>query len=436
MRNNMATQLKSLPDAPGIYFFYSSGGELLYVGKATSLKSRVASYFRASKTPRPIEAMIHEVARIDWQEADSALEAMILEANAIKKHQPKYNVEGKDDKSWNYICITDESYPRVQTIREREMERYRGDKNFQLTNLQIYKLRHIFGPYPGMNTAATMKVLRKIFHFSTCAPGQKRPCLYYEMGQCLGVCTGKISPKDYRAKVIRPLVTFLSGRKKYLLKQLEAAMRTAAKVEDFEEAGRLRNQIAALRKIQDIALLNQSFVDDPLLASHSRRSADSRQPMTVERIEGYDISNLGATGMVGSMVVFEDGNPEKSDYRKFKIKTVAGQSDVDCLEEVLRRRLNHAEWPYPDLFLIDGGKPQVNRAVSVLTGRGLDIPVIGIAKGPDRKKNEIVFGCELSAVDCQHLAKWVYAHTRLLIAVRDEAHRFAITYQRTLRRLA
>lgn len=426
--------LSRLPDAPGVYFFYAVGKALLYVGKATSLRSRVRSYFVGPRHLRPIEAMIHDVAKIRWKETDSALEAIILEANEIKKHQPKYNVEGKDDKSWNYIAITKDIFPKVQTIRQHELNNMRTTnctdvrKNVRFVDSRI-RHSHVFGPYPGLNAAATMKLLRKLFHFSTCqnmrtAKGAtlQKPCLYYEMGQCLGVCVGKIKPKEYRAKVIHSLASFLSGRKKQLIKQLEIQMRKVAKAEDFEEAARLRNQIRSLQRIQDIALLNKSFIEH---AEHA-----NCEKCEIAKIEGYDISNLGPMGMVGSMVVFRDGAPDKSQYRKFKIRTVQGQSDVDCLEEVLRRRLKHTEWPYPQLFLIDGGKPQVNRAKAVLADLKLNIPMVGIAKGPDRKKNEIILGTK-----DRDVVRWIYANTRALIAVRDEAHRFAVKYQRSLRRI-
>ncbi len=211
-------------------------------------------------------------------------------------------------------------------------------------------------------------------------------------------------------------------------------MRKAARQEYFEEATRLRNQIHALQRIQDIALLNKSFVETPSnpppIRASSRELSRTGRKVGVTRIEGYDISNLGSTGMVGSLVVFHDGLPDKNQYRKFKIKTVVGQSDVDCLEEVLRRRLKHTEWPHPDLFLIDGGKPQVNLTVRILKELRVAIPVVGLAKGPDRKNNEIVLG-----TNDKDIIRWVYANTRTLIAVRDEAHRFAITYQRQLRRI-
>jgi len=277
------------------------------------------------------------------------------------------------------------------------------------------------------------------------------------MGECLGVCIGVISPAAYKKRVINPLVMFLRGKKKPLIRNLESRMRILAKTQEFEEAGRVRDQIKKLQHIHDIAMLNKSFFED-----NQFQISDFRFQIT--RIEGYDISNLGSTGVVGSMVVFIDGEPDKSQYRKFKIRTFAAQSDVAALAEVLTRRLLHAGvrssentepqaglkevkshkskvisrdyWPFPDLILVDGGKPQVNRAQQILQEHNLDIPVVGIAKGPERKRNDIIIDKgKLKIENLKILSHWAYAHTRLLIAVRDEAHRFAVAYQRKLRRI-
>ena len=406
---------KTLPDSPGVYLFYSKGNELIYVGRATSLKSRVSSYFRGKRTPRPIEEMIHEVARVNHEETDSVLESVILEAFYIKQFQPKYNVLGKDSKSWNYIVITKDVFPKVQTIREHELIIFKKE-GISLEK----KYARIFGPYPGLNMKAAQKILRRLFRYSTCEPNQTRPCLYYEMGQCLGVCAGTISAAEYKKQVIRPLTMFLSGKKKAVIKEFEKQMREKAKLELYEDASRLRDQIHALQHIHDVTLIDKSWFEN------ERFRTDER----VRRIEGYDISNLGATGMVGSMVVFQNGEPRKSEYRKFNIKTVAGQSDVDCLAEVLNRRLNHTEWPMPGAILLDGGRPQINRIKKVFNERGVNIPFLGIAKGRERKRNDIILGVK----DLQFIS-WASEHRGLLIRVRDEAHRFAITFQRSKRKI-
>jgi excinuclease ABC subunit C len=342
------------------------------------------------------------------------LEAIILEANYIKKFLPKYNVLGKDDKSWNYIVITKDEYPQVKTLREHDYNLYiRTSKDKKMYT-------YVFGPYPGLNTKAALKLLRKIFHFSSCKPHSGKPCLYRQMHQCLGVCTGEISTKDYKQKVLKPLVLFLQGYKKRVIKEFEKRMNAAGKQEAFEEAAQLRDQLKALYRIQDIALLNEWFYKDAPLELESR----------VNRIEGYDISNLGSTDKVASMVVFNLSGPIKSEYRKFNIKTVVGQSDVDSLAEVFERRLKRDDWAMPDVFLIDGGRPQVNMVKKILEKHAITIPLVGIAKGPARKRNDFLLGSKEP-----RFIQWVATHQTLLIRVRDEAHRFAITFNRSKRKI-
>ncbi len=438
--------LKSLPDSPGVYLFYTVSGELVYVGRATSLRSRVRSYFVGKRLSRPIEGMIHEVVRIETKETESVIEAVILEAVYIKKFQPKYNVLGKDSKSWNYIVITKDEYPRVATIREHDLKELR---NSGILPEKQYK--SIFGPYPGLNMREAQKVLRRLFRFSICIPTsprpllkkrgtvgkfppflrggevgsiqssvRTRPCLYYQMGQCLGVCIGAISPADYKKQVIYPLTLFLAGGKKKVIKEFEKQLRSEAKAERFEEAARLRNQIEALNHIHDVTLIDRIFFENEKMMNED----------TVERIEGYDISNLGATDTVGSMVVFNEFGPRKSDYRKFIVRSVGGQSDVDSLAEVMNRRLNHPEWKFPDVILIDGGRPQVNKIKKVFKERGVSIPFVGIAKGAQRKRNDFILGSTEPK-----FVQWASQHRGLLIRVRDEAHRFAITFQRSRRKI-
>ncbi|MFA6423692.1 MAG: GIY-YIG nuclease family protein [Candidatus Magasanikbacteria bacterium] len=408
--------IKNLPDAPGVYKFFNSQGEIIYVGKASSLKSRVRSYFAGKKSPRPIEEMIHEVVDIKTETTDSALEAAILEGYYIKKYLPKYNIEWRDDKSWNYIGINKDKYPRVLTVREHE-----------LTSDKRAEFRYLYGPFPGLNTKEALRLLRKIFLFSECQPDAKKPCFYYQLGLCLGVCTGEISARDYMAKVIRPLCLFLDGKKQRLLKDIEKEMGVASKGKYFEEAARLRNQLHHLQKIQDVALLNDSFLMDIVKRDSSTALRSGRNDM---RIEGYDISNLGTSDKVGSMVVFDESGPVKSQYRKFKIKTVIGQSDVDCLAEVLERRLKHSEWALPDVFLIDGGLPQVNKSKTILRAAGVMIPIVGIAKGVERKRNDFFV-----VTDSVDMRNWISGNKNLLIKVRDEAHRFAIAFNRAQRKI-
>lgn len=423
-------QIKDLPSSPGIYIFKDSNGEIIYVGKASTLSKRVKSYFQnkdkkdktAREVFRPIEEMIEKVENIDYKETDSALEAIILEGEYIKKYQPKYNVMGKDNKSWVFLTINNDKYPTLDYIRQHQYQQLSEEKKQE-------KFEEVFGPYPKLNIKATLKILRKLFNYSTCQTKQRnynkeKPCLYYQMGECLGVCTGEISPEKYKEKVIVPLKQFLSGGKEDLIGKLKEQMEQESEQENFEEAARLRDQIKALNRIHDVALLNESFIEDSM----------SINTLDINRVEGYDISNLGKTGKVGSLVVFKNGEARKDQYRKFKIKSVEGQSDIDCIKEVIERRVKYlgGESDFaesdPDLVLIDGGKAQVDAVREVLKENDYDIPVFGIAKGENRDKNELV----VEGLDPQ-IIKWVKDHRQTLIELRDEAHRFALKYQKKLR---
>jgi len=408
-------KLKQLPGNPGIYLFYDKKGLLLYVGKATTLLQRVKSYWQKPKNPRPIEELIDQVADIKWVETESVLEAIIMEANYIKKFNPKYNVLGKDDKSWNYLYLTKDVFPKLVSLRQHDLNKI--DKG---------KIKAIFGPYPGLNTKEAMTVLRKMFFWSDCDPHAAKPCFYYQLGQCLGVCTGEISARDYENRVVKPLVLFLSGRKKQLIKDFVKQMVISARQEKFEEAALWRNQLQQLQKIQDITLINRSFFEDELFLEKSGNKLKEKY----FRIEGYDVSNLGTSDMVGSMVVFENGEQKKSDYRKFNIKGVVGQSDVGSLKEIIFRRFSRNDWGKPDLLLIDGGRGQMNAVKTILEEKKIYLPVVGIAKGAKRKKNEFILGEKNPS-----FVAWVYGHQELLIRVRDEAHRFAISFNRSKRKI-
>ncbi|MDD5639777.1 MAG: UvrB/UvrC motif-containing protein [Candidatus Pacebacteria bacterium] len=404
-------KIKKLPDNSGIYLFYR-GRELIYVGKATSLKKRVASYFSGIKNFRPIEFMINEVDNVKHIETDSVIEAIILEANYIKKFQPKYNVKEKDDKSWNYLIITKDDFPHLEVAREHTLK-----------EIKAKKYKYLFGPFPSIKTSQMLKILHNLFFVSRCLPNQKRPCFDYQIGHCLGVCTGEISKIEYQNRVVKPLAYFLSGKKKTMLLSLERQMKQLSREQRFENAKHIRDQINSLKRIRDVALLNKSFLES------SFEEELNEKKFKVKRIEGYDISNLGIDAKVGSMVVFNSKQPIKAEYKKFKIKTVIGQSDVDCLKEVLERRLKNKDWILPEIILVDGGKPQVNTVRKALSSVKLSIPIVGIAKGIDRNKDEFI--CNSND---KNFLNWVDANNNLLIRVRDEAHRFAISYQRQVLR--
>ncbi len=417
MNNKIKNQLKKLPSKPGIYLFYNNQQELIYVGKATNLNSRVKSYFKKNQTNgRPIEFFINQIEEIKNKATDSVLEAIILESNYIKKYQPKYNVLGKDNKSWNYLYLTNEKFPRLKTIRQHELKQIKNNKNkFKQAKL---KKKDIFGPFPGLKSHEALKILHKLFNISRCQSNQQKPCFDYQLSHCLGVCTGEISPEEYNQKVIKPLKLFLKGQKKRLLTNLKKKMLASATQEHFEEATRLRNQINNLQKIQDINLINQNFFD--ILEWKNKKNF---------LLEAYDISNLGSDNNVGSMIVFNQNGPLKKQYKKFKIKKIKGQNDTAAIQEMISRRLKHSNWQLPNYFLIDGGKPQVNAVKKQLTLHNIKLPVIGIAKGTERKKNEFIYKKSPT------LKKFIQDNYQLLIHARDEAHRFALKYQRQLRKI-
>jgi len=391
---------KALPNEPGVYLMKNNSGEVIYVGRATSLKKRVGSYFTKAHDGKT-ELLVRAIASIDYIVTDSVLEATFLEPELIKQYQPKYNIDLKDDKSFIYLIITKDQYPRVLLIRGQKLEK---------NSSQSYKA--VFGPFMSAHLLKSLlKLVRRMIPYSNCKPNTGKPCFYYQLGQCPGVCIGEMNHQDYK-KIIRNLILFFRGDKKRVISNLRKKMEQYARVQKFEKAAHIRNQLYNLEHIQDTVLIKRD---------------DSVQKLLFNRIEGYDVSNISGTNAVGSMVVFIHGEPDKSAYRKFRIKTVKGANDVAMIKEILERRLKN-NWPLPELILIDGGKGQVNVAQMVLKRFGLSIPLVGIAKGPTRKKVELVYPHEpMGKIKIEQIKD-------LLVALRDEAHRFALSYHRKLRR--
>jgi excinuclease ABC subunit C len=418
-----ASDYKKLPETPGVYIMKDGAGKILYVGKAGNLRRRVSSYFERPHDVR-IQTLVQRIVTIDFRRTDTAIEALILESELIKKNMPPFNVKEKDDKSFLYIEITKEKFPRVLLVRGRDVAR---------------GTRGQFGPFTSASSAReAMKVLRRIFPWSTHPSTElgtvdskkgkrlyperrRRACFDYEIGLCPGTCVGAISRTDYLKNIAR-LKLFLRGKKAWVIRSIERDMATASKRLEFEKAAKLRHQIFALRHIEDTALISDSEILVP---------PDAALPVRPFRIEGYDISNISGTSAVGAMVVFENGKPDRNEYRKFKIRSIMGQNDVGMLGEMLERRFRHSSgtahghgrWSLPDLILIDGGVAQANVAYRAVRAAGLKIPIVGLAKGPERKRNDIV----------GTIPKNVGLKT--LIQLRDEAHRFAIRYHKTLRRI-
>ena len=408
-------QIKQLPDAPGVYFF-KRGRKILYIGKATSLRDRVRTYFGADlvKTRGEwVAKMASEATRVDYLATDSVLEALILESAAIKKHEPPYNTREKDDRSYLYVVITDEDWPRVLVVREKSL---RGEANFRrFTHLLMgsdadknLPLRFAFGPFPnGSELREAMKIIRKIFPFrDSCSPLSGKPCFQFQLGLCPGVCVGAISRAEYR-RTIRRLILFFRGRKSEVIKNLEREMGEAARRQEFERAGKIKRQIFALRHIQDVALIKSSArvtLDIHIKGYPRYRSS--------ERLEAYDIAHLGGQNAVGVMVVAVNGELRPEHYRRFRLRGSGDRrDDLAGLREILSRRFNHPEWPLPEAILVDGGVTQRAAAKRVLTERGLRIPVIAVTK------------------DEHHRAK----ASGLRLRLNDAAHRLAIGYHRRRR---
>lgn len=399
----------TLPEQPGVYFFLDASGQLLYIGKATSLRDRVKSYFMQdlAETRGPkIELMRPLIATIGYRETESVLEALILETNLIKAEQPPYNTDQKDDKSYNHVVITKERFPRVLVVRGRDIEQ----KKF------TEPVKYLFGPFPqGGALREAMKIVRKLFPYrDKCLPaiagrGQglpesAKPCFNHQIGLCPGVCTGAVSAKEY-ARTINHIRLFLEGHKNDLVKQLTRDMKAAAKELSFERAAEIKRMIFSLQHINDMALIK-----DDLRERHAHR------------IEAYDVAHLGGTASVGVMTVVEESRPNKQEYRQFTLKEKHGGNDLSALGEILTRRLKHGEWPLPEIIVVDGAKLQYEVAERVLREAGLSIPVVGVVKNA-RHQPERLIGPE----------GLIGRFEKEILLVNSEAHRFAITFHRKRR---
>ena len=545
-RPDIEEELKKLPKKPGVYIMHDEDDNIIYVGKAVILRNRVRSYFREST--KKTEKIAQMVSKIDWFEyvvTDSELEALVLENNLIKEHQPKYNTMLKDDKTYPYIKVTlQETYPRILVTRQVKKDNAR-----------------YFGPYTSAaSVRETVDLLRKLYKIRTCRNLKEGSCLYYHIGQCDAPCEKKISREDYGENVKKAL-QFLNGDYKPLLSALKDQMLQASENMEFEKAAELRDrlqavqQIAQKQKITDLSgedkdiialasdeqsvivqvffiregkilgrehfymkhtedenaedilksfimqyyanspqipgelIVSSAVTDKELLEDWLRDLKKAKVAITtpvkgkkeklvelaeknakivlqqdiekiknakrkkesalheletllqldvIDRIEAYDISNISGFNAVGSMVVFEDGSRKKNDYRKFRIKSVEGPDDYASMREVLTRRFSHGLKEreegkeggfvkFPDLIMMDGGKGQVNIATSVLEELGLNIPVCGMVKDDRHRTRGLYFQNEEIAIDTRGEG------FKLITRIQDEAHRFAITFHRSLR---
>ena len=535
MTEELKEKLQILPDKPGVYLMKDIKGRIIYVGKAVNLKNRVRSYFQSSRNHSPkVQALVARISDLEYIITASEIEALILECNLIKKHHPKYNISLRDDKTYPYIKVTNEDYPRVFATRKvlKDGARY-------------------FGPYTSAGAVhETLRLLKKLFPLRSCRRLEaKRPCLEHHIKRCLAPCSGQVSVRDYQA-MIKAVCLFLEGRSDVLAQDLQRRMEQAAEQLQFEMAAKLRDQLTAVEKItekQNIVtgsgdqdaiglarsalgncvqvffirsgkmvgrdhfllsggedetdeamltafikqyynqaafipreiLLPLNLTEQQLLADWLSGKKGSRVAVETpkrgtkkdivhmaagnaatvleeqaakvqvrneqtegavrelgkylglaqppERMECFDISHIQGSETVASMVVFEGGMPNKSDYRRFKLRTVEGKpDDFKSMQEVVGRRYREAAEPLPDLIIIDGGKGQLSSALEVIRGVGLqDIPVIGLAKEFEHVFRE---GCSDPLILPRH-SQALY----LIQRIRDEAHRFAITYHRKLR---
>ena len=556
---NIEDELKKLPSQPGVYLMHDAKDEIIYVGKAVSLKNRVRQYFQSSRNKSAkIEQMVSRIARFEYIVTDSEMEALVLECNLIKEHQPRYNTMLKDDKAYPYIKVTvGEDFPRVMLARTMK-----NDKN------------RYFGPYTSAGAVKdTIDLIHKLYKIRTCSrnlprdTGKERPCLNYHIKQCDAPCQGYISKEEY-GENIRQVLEFLNGRYDGVLKNLEEKMKAASDAMDFEKAIEYRDLLSSVKKVAQKQKITSSNMEDRDIIAMARDDMDAvvqvffvregkligrdhfrmsvataetkgqilssfvkqfyagtpflpkelwvqyeledmeligqwlsarkgqkvritvpkkgdkerlvelaeknaalvliqdnernkREEMrtigainqvaqwlgleNVRRMEAFDISNISGYESVGSMVVFENGRPKRSDYRKFRIKTVIGPNDYASMKEVLTRRFTHGMEEqkqlknqgvekefgsftrFPDLLMMDGGKGQVNIALEVMEQLGLSIPVCGMVKDDSHRTRGLYYQNVEIPID-RHSEGF-----RLITRIQDEAHRFAIEYHRSLR---
>ena len=412
-------KINQLPKTSGVYAF-RGGKEILYIGKAANIRERVKNHFQ-----QPGFHNGHVLARskhIAYVETYSEVEALILEANLIKKHQPKYNVTWRDDKNYFYICITKEEFPRVL-----------------ITHQTCPEPAERVGPFvDGGALKQTLKILRRVFPYRTCKTLPKRPCLWYQLERCPAPCLlksdkssllhSKIFSARARGKMkkicqgnTKNLMKILRGKKGQVLKNLKKEMEVLSKVEKFEEAAKIRNQILALEKV-----LAHTMIFDSAETPYLKPWPWQWQWFQVRRIEGYDVSNIQGDQATGAMVTFINGKPEKKLYRKFKIKIAEGPNDVAMIKEILSRRFRHPEWGRPDLILIDGGKAHLNAALRCLEPGSKHFGVVALAK----KENKLYIEGRRKPILLKSLSREIF---NLILQLRDEAHRFARSYHHKLR---
>ncbi|HUY00678.1 MAG TPA: excinuclease ABC subunit UvrC [Candidatus Deferrimicrobium sp.] len=411
-------KIEELPDISGVYIFKDSDDRVLYIGKAKSIKNRVKSHFSTTTNVNTESFIVNNTEKIEFIVTDSEIEAFLLEAELIKLYNPKYNINLKDDKSFPYIIITQEDFPRIIVKRIRKETELKDFKRF-------------FGPFTDVGAVKrTLNFLFRIFPVCSCENPRKkriRPCLKYQLKRCSAPCVEKISREEY-LKNLTNIELFLEGKKREIIEEFKRQMKAAAENLEFETATLLRDHIWALEK----TIINQRIIDNEPEFSLGMKELKEILNLNEDplRIEAFDISNLSGTDPTGSLVLFLKGQPNKNGYRRFKIRTVVGANDVAMMGEIIERRykrLLKEKQLLPNLIIVDGGKPQLNVASEILSNLGLnEIPIIGLAKRYEHVFQPGLGDPIIISPDSPALF--------LLQRIRDEAHRFALKYHHLLRK--
>ncbi len=444
--NNLHQQLAGLPESPGVYIYRNEQNRVLYVGKAINLKNRVSSYFTQSDLlGTKTRALVQKIDNLEYIKVENEVEALLLEADLIKRYKPPYNIELKDDKFYKYIKVEYEALDgkkiyKITTSRKKEEENSKAK---------------YFGPYPDASSVGIIvKALRKIFPFRDCSQAKftrykkaKRPCLYGYIGVCPAPCQTDEAIETNNEN-IKKFVEYLQGDRKKLFQRLEVEMKEASKAQNFEKAAVIRDQLASYQYLTQPKRAIREYIEKPKLIDDEAESSVeeliqilnregnfklSNEDLPNFRIEIFDISNFQGKNPVGSMVVLTGGIPDKSQYRRFKIRSKDTPDDFSMMAEMLSRRFAKRKgeaWPEPNLIVIDGGKGQLSTAQEVFTKKDVQIPSIGLAK----RLEEIVIaeskGYKMLLLPENNRA------INLLKKGRDEAHRYGITYYRKLHRQA
>ena len=402
---DLKTKVNTMPNAAGVYLMKDVSGQVIYVGKAKSLKKRLSSYFGRDLSSKTIALMSH-VSGIEYELCPTESLALLREANLIRKYMPKYNISLRDDKSFPYVVITNEEYPAIYVTRKKEDDGL------------VY-----IGPYTSANLLRqALNIIRRTFPFRSCRKIPKKACIYYRLNLSPAPCIGKISKKGY-ASLVKSIRMILEGRSEYLLRRLGRLMRIKSKSRQYEEAAKIRDQIMTISLIDSVQAGAGSH--DELEGLKELLNME-RLP---ERIEAFDISNISGQEACGSMVSFYKGIPDKNNYRRFRIKTVKGIDDYKMLAEIVRRRYQRLileNLSLPDLILIDGGFAHLMTAQRELETLGLSLPLVSIAK----KEENIYTKGKVVPIKL----KSDKPALNLIRRVRDEAHRFAISYHHLLHR--